>query len=78
MSLKNGNQLKAARVLAGLSQRELAREAGLHANSVKNWEGKTGTIGGYAVRCMVDALKRRGVHCGVEHAEGRKIAVLRS
>ena len=52
MFLKNGRQLKAARVLAGQTQRELATAAGLHENSVKYWERYPERIGGHAVDLM--------------------------
>ena len=77
MSLRNGRTLKAARTLAGLTQRQLAVLAGLHPNSVKHWEGSNERIGGFAVRRMVEALGHRGVYCGEEHVNGSTVAVLR-
>jgi transcriptional regulator with XRE-family HTH domain len=35
-----GRQLRAARILANLSQRQLARAVGVHERSVRYWEGK--------------------------------------
>jgi hypothetical protein len=36
----SGRQLRAARVLAGLTQAELARTAGYHTRAVRYWEAK--------------------------------------
>jgi transcriptional regulator with XRE-family HTH domain len=61
--LCSGRQLRAARILAGYSQRELAIAAGLHPNSVKGWERRSGPISGFAVQQMIDALANRNVRC---------------
>jgi transcriptional regulator with XRE-family HTH domain len=39
-NIVSGRQIRAARVLAGLTQAELAREAGCHPRSVRYWESK--------------------------------------
>jgi DNA-binding transcriptional regulator YiaG len=62
MSLRSGRHLKAARVLAGLTQQQLATEASLHVNSVKGWERHRDPIDGYAVDRMTETLKRRGAY----------------
>jgi DNA-binding XRE family transcriptional regulator len=36
----SGRQIRAARMLAGLTQADLAREAGCHPRSVRYWENK--------------------------------------
>ena len=77
MSLRSGRHLKAARVLAGLTQQQLATEASLHLNSVKGWERHRDPIGGYAVDRMTETLKRRGVEYSEETHDGATIAVLR-
>ena len=77
MSLVNGRALKAARVLAGMTQQQLALAAGLHPNAVKYWERSANCIGGHAVSRMVAALEQHGVHVGEEHAAGVTVAVLR-
>jgi transcriptional regulator with XRE-family HTH domain len=77
MSLRSGRHLKAARVLAGLTQKQLANEASLHLNSVKGWERHRDPIGGYAVDRMTETLKRRGVEYSEETHDGATIAVLR-
>jgi transcriptional regulator with XRE-family HTH domain len=35
-----GRQLRAARILAGLSQKQLARAVGVHERAVRYWESK--------------------------------------
>ena len=40
MSLTTGNQLKAARALAGIDQQELADTAGVNVNTIRNLEGR--------------------------------------
>ena len=78
MSLRNGKHLRAARTLAGLTQRQLAAESGLHRNSVKLWENRPDRIGGHAVSAMVNALGRRGVQLGEECDDsGRPVAVVK-
>jgi transcriptional regulator with XRE-family HTH domain len=39
-NIVSGRQIRAARMLAGLTQAELAREAGCHPRSVRYWESK--------------------------------------
>jgi transcriptional regulator with XRE-family HTH domain len=39
-NIVSGRQIRAARVLAGLTQAELARAAGCHPRSVRYWENK--------------------------------------
>lgn len=77
MSLRSGRHLKAARVLAGLTQQQLATAACLHLNSVKGWERHQDRIAGYAVDRMLGALASRGIHCGEEILNGSTVAVLR-
>ena len=60
--LRTGRQLKAARALAGLSQRQLAEDSGLHPKTISYWEkrGRCGLQQDYKQR-IVDALAARGV-----------------
>lgn len=39
-NIVTGRQLRAARILAGLSQKQLAVEVGVHERSVRYWEAK--------------------------------------
>jgi transcriptional regulator with XRE-family HTH domain len=39
MTLTTGNQLKAARALAGIDQQQLADSAGVNVNTIRNMEG---------------------------------------
>ena len=75
--LRNGNHLRTARTFAGLTQRQLATESGLHRNSVRYWEGQETRIGGHAVSRMVEALTSHGVSVDDEYSEGQSVAVLR-
>ena len=77
MTVKDGRHLRAARVLADLSQRELAAAAGLHVNAVKYWERRKDRIGGYAVDLMLQALSGHGIRCGIEYEGRNLLAVLR-
>ena len=40
MTLTTGNQLKAARALAGVDQQQLADSAGVNVNTIRNMEGR--------------------------------------
>lgn len=53
--------LAAARVLVGLSQRELAAEAGLAASSVGRYEAGLSTMRANTFSAIIKVLKRRGV-----------------
>jgi transcriptional regulator with XRE-family HTH domain len=43
-NLVSGEQLKAARILAGLSQEQLAKETGRSLRTITGWESTTGTM----------------------------------
>jgi transcriptional regulator with XRE-family HTH domain len=74
MRFLTGRHLKAARALAGLSQRQLAAAAGLHFNSVKYHEEKSGPLNGYAVDKMAEVLSRQGVATSTDGALFKKVA----
>jgi DNA-binding transcriptional regulator YiaG len=60
----SGHQLRAARVLAGLTQAELARAAGCHSRSVRYWESKGNNLPTNVVSTLdsiEQALNRHGV-----------------
>lgn len=59
---KTGRHVAAARILAGLTQIELASLAGLHVNSLKRLEGMDGIAGSAHACCRIsEALETRGV-----------------
>lgn len=68
----SGAMLRAARVLAGMTQAELATAAGLHAKSVAYWErkGSRGRFGEVGARRMLDALREHGVEVMPGDGEG--------
>jgi DNA-binding XRE family transcriptional regulator len=62
--LTTGNQLKAARAMAGLDQAGLAERAGVNVNTVRNMESKGGgrlTSGLDVVHKVQSALEAAGV-----------------
>jgi transcriptional regulator with XRE-family HTH domain len=74
MLLKTGNQLRAARVLAGLTQGELAERCGLHLNSISAMErrgAKSLTSGLDIINKVVGALES----LGIEFTNGEAIGV---
>ena len=63
-NIVSGRQIRAARMLAGLTQAELAREAGYHPRSVRYWEGKGNDLPTNVVTTLdtiEQALTRYGV-----------------
>jgi DNA-binding transcriptional regulator YiaG len=75
-NLVSSRQLKAARVLAGLSQAGLARAAGFHPNSVKFWEGKgdaVPTCDPETLRLIEAALQLHGVAVFVSPSPGARM-----
>ena len=77
MSLVNGRTLKAVRVLAGMTQQQLALASGLQPNAVKYGERRASRIDGHAVSRMGAALGQHGVYVGEEQATSGTVAVLR-
>jgi transcriptional regulator with XRE-family HTH domain len=75
-NIVSSRQLKAARVLAGLSQAELARAAGFHANSAKFWESKGDalpTCVPETLQLIEEVLQRHGVVVFVSPSPGARI-----
>jgi transcriptional regulator with XRE-family HTH domain len=73
----SGDVLRAARVLAHLSQRQLADAAGLHPKSVAYWErrGSRGHWHEVGFKLIIDALRVHGVILLTGEGEGvRRIA----
>ena len=74
----DGSHLKAARVLAGLTQADLAVLAGLHPNAVKYWERASNRRpGGWAVDRIIRALAEQGVTVSLIYENGRQLASVR-
>jgi len=74
MLLKTGNQLRAARVLVGLTQGELAERCGLHLNSISAMEKRGAeflTSGLDTINKVVRALES----LGIEFTNGEAIGV---
>jgi len=68
--LKTGKQIKAARALLGVSQVQLARRAGVHANSVKYWEARDAVPDDGGAAMIRETLEGQGVEFiegGVKH-----------
>lgn len=62
--LTTGNQLKAARALAGLEQRDVAEKAGVNVNTIRNMEAAgAGQIAGRAqnVQNVQRVLEQEGI-----------------
>ena len=63
-NIVSGRQIRAARMLAGLTQTDLAREAGCHPRSVRYWENKgskPATNVASTLHSIEQALNRHGV-----------------
>jgi transcriptional regulator with XRE-family HTH domain len=74
MLLKTGNQLRAARVLAGLTQSQLAKRCGMHVNSISAMEKR----GSASLTSGLDTLTevvRALESLGVEFTNGEAIGV---
>ena len=80
MSLRTGNQLKAARALAGLNQEALADRAGVSVNTIRNMESrgdKTLVSGLDIVEKVQSALERAGVQFIPENGGGPGVRLAR-
>jgi DNA-binding XRE family transcriptional regulator len=61
-SFRTGDMIRAARMLAGWTQEELGKAAGVHARTVRKWEAEpTPWRKGYALSRMQAALAKCGV-----------------
>jgi hypothetical protein len=63
-NITSGRQLRCARILAGLTQADLARAAGYHPRSARYWESKGDKLPTNIVSTLDDierALKQKGV-----------------
>src|ERR1700704_248054 len=64
MALSTGNQLKAARALAGVDQQQVAEAAGVNVNTIRNMEARGAapiTSGAVTVRNVQLALEALGI-----------------
>jgi transcriptional regulator with XRE-family HTH domain len=64
MTLVTGNQLKAARALAGVDQQQVADAAGVNVNTIRNMEARGAeliTSGAVTVRNVQVALEALGI-----------------
>jgi len=62
--LTTGNQLKAARALAGISQAELARAAAINVTTISAMEGKGAAVLGSGldtIKAVMNALEAAGI-----------------
>jgi transcriptional regulator with XRE-family HTH domain len=68
----SGAALRAARVMADLSQADLAQGAGVHAKTVAYWErrGSRGNWNEIGLRRILEALRSRGVEVMRGEGEG--------
>ena len=77
---RTGRQLAAARVLAGITQEQLAELAGLHVNSIRYMERQAKITTGFSSERVAEALAGAGVifftlpTCGIrlKPAEGEE------
>jgi hypothetical protein len=76
-TLHSSRQLRAARVLAGLTQAELSIEAGFDRNACQYWEGhgdRYPTCVQSTLEAIISALERRGVVVFAEPTPGVRLA----
>lgn len=74
----NGRHLRAARVMAGMSQEQLAEAADLHRNSVRYWEKASHPLpaDAFALWQFREALHRRGVSVDIVDHAGKRVAIV--
>jgi transcriptional regulator with XRE-family HTH domain len=77
--LHDGRHLRAARILAGLTQQQLADAAELHVNAVRYWEAddRSSEPWGVAIDRLVAALRNHGVEVATAFGGDRQFAVIR-
>ncbi len=71
--LVTSGQIKAARALAGISQKELAGRAGLHVNSVRYLERQGYLTTDHSRQCVEEALARSGVEVFISPSIGVRL-----
>ena len=61
MPPRTGRQLAAARALAGITQEQLAEQAGLHVNNIRYMERQQRITTGHSSERVAEALANEGV-----------------
>jgi len=77
-NIVTGRQLRSARVLAGLSQKEFAQAVGVHERAVRYWEMKEGrlpTSTPASLQQIESALRRNGVLVFASPSPGARLAM---
>jgi transcriptional regulator with XRE-family HTH domain len=77
--LHDGRHLRAARILAGLTQQQLADAADLHVNSLRYWEAddRSSEPWGVAIDRLVAVLRNHGVEVAAVFGGNQQIALIR-
>ena len=77
--LHDGRHLRAARILAGLTQQQLADAADLHVNSLRYWEAddRSSEPWGVAIDRLVAVLRQHGVEVAAAFSGDQQIALIR-
>jgi transcriptional regulator with XRE-family HTH domain len=77
MNLITGRQLRAARILAGLTQRQLAQAVGVHERAVRYWElkdNKSPTSTSGMLEIIEAVLRNHGVIVFAAPTPGARLA----
>jgi transcriptional regulator with XRE-family HTH domain len=77
--LRDGRHLRAARILAGLTQQQLAKAAGINVNAVRYWEAddRSSEPWGYAIEKLVTALRQHGVEVAAVSSDDNQFSLIR-
>jgi DNA-binding transcriptional regulator YiaG len=77
--LHNGRHLRAARILAGLTQQQLAHAAKVNVNCVRYWEtdDRSSEPWGVAIDRLVAALRQHGVEVATVFGDDNQFALIR-
>jgi DNA-binding transcriptional regulator YiaG len=77
--LHDGRHLRAARILAGLTQQELAEAAAINVNAVRYWEAddRSSEPWGYAIDRLVAALRQHGVEVATVSSYDNQFTMIR-
>jgi DNA-binding transcriptional regulator YiaG len=77
--LHDGRHLRAARILAGLTQQQLAHAANVNVNSVRYWEtnDRSSEPWGVAIGKLVAALRQHGVEVATVFSDDNQFTLIR-